>query len=134
MKFKLKRLHGECVDVAADITGEELVGGEQHLSSFFRKYESGGGTGSKELHEIESTVYEKGYILLWSSVLKDCIAFYNMESDLVQVPSGFVAYNTEELWHLFGDEDYRISPNVLRRIHEAKKTGAVIIDVREDQP
>ena len=86
-----------------------------------------------EFQEIERAVFEKGYVLLWSYVLDDCIAFYNPERDLVNIPPAFVAYSTVELWHLFGDEEYSPSRGDLLRIHEAKKTGAEIIDLREDQ-
>ena len=87
-----------------------------------------------ELDEIERVVAQDGYVLLWSAVLEDLIAFYKSQGDRLRIPPGFVAYSTEELWRLFGDEDYDISREALLRIHEAKKTGAEIIDVREDQP
>ena len=133
MKFRLRKLNGERVDADADIAGEELVDRERLLGSLFRKYASQGEASVEELHEIERNVYERGYVLLWSAVLEDCIAFYNLEGDLEHVPPGFVSYSIEELWHLFGNEEDILSRNVLRRIHEAKKTGAEVTGVKEDQ-
>lgn len=97
MKFRLKKLNGECVDAAADNAGEELVNRDRNLSSFFRKYASRGEAGNKELHEIEWDVRSSGYVLLWSDVVEDFIAFYSDRRHLREIPPDFVPYSIEEL-------------------------------------
>ena len=85
------------------------------------------------MEAIERSVFERGYVLFWSSILEDCIAFYHLERDLRHIPQGFVPHSVQELWYLFGEKETFLSRKVLRRIHEAKKTGAVITGVKEDQ-
>ncbi|MFC1944490.1 hypothetical protein ACFLX5_03225 [Chloroflexota bacterium] len=55
-----------------------------------------------ELDEIVTRVEEKGYVLLWSTVLQDLVAFYKTDADLGRIPPGFVPYSDQELWELFG--------------------------------
>jgi hypothetical protein len=76
----------------------------------------------RELAEIVARVYHEGYVLLWSTVLQDLVAFYRDEADKVGIPPGFVAYSLPELTELFGDKK-RTSLDRLRLIHEAKKSG-----------
>ena len=81
-----------------------------------------------ELNEIVRQVQEKGYVCLWSTVLKDNIAFVDdiLEDDLR--PGGFVIYTLDELTKLFPNSS--LSPDDLRRVHIAKKYGGKITDVR----
>ena len=74
-----------------------------------------------ELAEMEWRVCEEGYVLLWSEVLADFIAFYRDEDGREQIPPGFVPYSLEELNRLFGHD--APSSHSLRLIHEAKKCG-----------
>ena len=84
----------------------------------------------EELDEIEASVYQDGYVLLWSNVLEDFIAFYKTEADRAKIPPGFVAYSDQELRDLFGESKATCS---LRIIHEAKKEfGRLIIQHREE--
>ena len=87
-----------------------------------------------DLCEIERRMKSSGYVLLWSDAVKDLVVFYDDKKHLRNIPSDFVPYSSDELWHLFGDEEYSPSRGDLLRIHQAKKTSATIIDVREDQP
>jgi hypothetical protein len=84
----------------------------------------------KELAEIVTRVYSEGYILLWSTVLQDLIAFYKNETFKAKIPAGFVPYRLSELFELFGSKKH-LSVSKLRLIHEAKKQGA---KVESDKP
>ena len=86
----------------------------------------------EELKDIERLVRNKGYVLLSSTVLNDLVTFYRSAEDLAQIPPGFVPYSVAELWHLFGNEGKDLSGNALRLIHEAKKVGAIVTDVKDD--
>lgn len=84
---------------------------------------------NSELKEIERRVEAKGYILLWSNLLCDLVAFYRDAEALEKIPPGFIPYSKAELRELFGKDP----PNEqgLRLIHEAKKHGANITDSPE---
>ncbi len=82
---------------------------------------------SRELEELVETVRSKGYVLLWSSVLQDVIAFHGDETDRSKIPPGFVPYSQSELLELFDDQEPPLSAATLRLIHEAKKRGAYVI-------
>lgn len=76
-----------------------------------------------EYQEIVRKVEEEGVVLIWSRVLKDFIGIYDRESDRSKVPAGFVPYSDKELRALYVDT---ISPGVLKRVHEAKRSGVKI--------
>ena len=80
---------------------------------------------NKELAEIKARVDVEGYVLLWSTVLQDLIAFYRGEADRAKVPPGFVPYSVRELNELFG-KGSKIPKEELVIIHEAKRQGASI--------
>jgi len=81
----------------------------------------------EELVEIEEQVQANGYVLLWSTVLRDMVAFCREDKDRRSVPVGFVIYTVDELATLFGN--HARSPRSLRLIHAAKKyTRGNIID------
>jgi hypothetical protein len=84
-------------------------------------------TSDQELAEILQTVRRRGLILVWSTTLKDLVAFHRPELDLRQIPPGFVPYSTRELTVLFG-QDAALSKEGLRLVHEAKKYGGRVID------
>ena len=89
--------------------------------------ESGGGASSADSTSrdeailIARKVEEQGYVLVWSSVLEDTVAFYNTDEDRVKIPPGFVPYSTDELKELFGEPQSSPNTNALRLIHQAKK-------------
>ena len=74
----------------------------------------------EELEEIVERVHDEGYVLLWSTVLCDLVAFYRDEEDRARIPPGFVPYSRSELKELF-DTDPDLDH--LRLIHEAKKAS-----------
>ncbi len=82
--------------------------------------------------EMETQVLEYGACLLWSDVLQDYVGFYLTEKDRAKVPPGFVPYSDDELRRLFGPEQPDWTPDALRRIHGAKKTGADITNVKTE--
>ena len=57
----------------------------------------------------------------------DFVSFYKTEADRDKIPPGFVSYSDKELCELFGKNS---SPrkHTLRRIHEAKKLGACVVN------
>ncbi len=85
-----------------------------------------------EMTELERRVEEEGYVLLWCEVLRDLVAFHRNDVDPVTIPAAFVPYSDDELQHLFGEDGSEPSPDGLRLIHAAKRTGAVITDSRSD--
>lgn len=75
-----------------------------------------------EAEEIALRVETEGFVLLYSEVLKDLIAF--AQEDFVdKVPPGFVVYSDSELRQLYGGKK-PISDETLKLVHEAKKNGA----------
>lgn len=91
------------------------------------KYPSHDKATNAELADLEAQVNTKGYVLLWSNVLDDSIAFYRTEEDRKMIPPGFVPYSKEELGVLFAEGDKAPSLNGLRLIHEAKRLGGRVI-------
>ena len=85
-----------------------------------------------EMAELVRRVEEEGYVLLWCEVLRDLVAFHRNDVDPATIPAGFVAYSDDELRHLFGEDGAQPSPDGLRLIHAAKRTGAVITANRSD--
>jgi hypothetical protein len=80
-----------------------------------------------ELDDIVRHVREDGYVLLWSNVLEDSVAFIHDDFDPVRLPHGFVPYTLSELSKLFADGS--LSADSLRLIHVAKKHGGKVTDV-----
>jgi hypothetical protein len=70
----------------------------------------------------------KGYVLLWSEVLEDMVAFYKTEADREKIPPGFVPYSDQELRELFGEGKATLSARTLRLIHEAKKRKTEVVE------
>ena len=95
-------------------------------------YPGDGLPGDQELAEIERRVEEEGYVLLWSTVLEDLVAFYKTEADRKRIPPGFVPYSVAEMDELFGEGEEAPSTSALRLIHEAKKCGAHVKESVED--
>ena len=95
------------------------------LKGYHLKYSEPEATDS-ELAEIKARVDVEGYVLLWSTVLQDLVAFYRDEEAKRNIPPGFVPYSVAELTELFG-QGKSCSKDRLRLIHEAKKQGAHII-------
>lgn len=81
-----------------------------------------------ELGDIVRLVRECGYVLLWSNVLEDTVAFVASDIDVKTLPLGFTPYTLDELSLLFADGS--LSEDSLRLIHQAKKHGGTITDVR----
>ena len=85
-----------------------------------------------ELKELVRRVEDEGYVLLWSNVLQDLVAFHCNDVDPVTIPTGFVPYSDNEFRHLFGKDGDQPSLNGLSLIHAAKKTGAIITNSRKE--
>jgi len=86
----------------------------------------------EELKELVRRVEDEGYVLLWCEVLRDLVAFHRDDVDLATIPPGFVPFSDDELRHLFGEDGDQPSPDALRLIHAAKKTGAIITNSRKE--
>ena len=86
-----------------------------------------------EMAELVRRVEEEGYVLLWSNLLDDLVAFHRDDVDPATIPAPFVPYSDDERRHLFGEDGTEPSPDALRIIHAAKRTGAVITDSTEDE-
>ena len=85
-----------------------------------------------EMTELVRRVEEEGCVLLWCEVLRDFVAFHRDDVDPATIPAGFVPYSDDELRHLFGEDGAQPSPDGLRLIHAAKKTGAIITNSRKE--
>ena len=81
----------------------------------------------EELDDIVRHVREDGYVLIWSNVLEDSVAFIHDDFDPVRLPHGFVPYTLSELSKLFADDS--LSADSLRLIHVAKQHGGKVTDV-----
>ena len=100
----------------------------EYLMNRYRQvYPGDDGPGLDELLEIESRLQKDGYVLLWSNVLDDLVAFYETEEDRKKIPPGFEPYSEQELRTLFGLGRGAPSPNSLRFLHKAKKLGCRIV-------
>lgn len=73
---------------------------------------------------------EQGYLLLWSTVLDDAVAFAK-DWARDKIPRGHVVYLESELRKLFSG-NHVLKPDTLRTIHAAKKQGGVITDVENN--
>jgi hypothetical protein len=85
-----------------------------------------------EMTELERRVEEEGYVLLWSNVLEDLVAFHRDDVDPATIPAGFVPYSEEELCYLFPEDEHATSENALRLIHKAKVKGARISGTKKE--
>ena len=81
----------------------------------------------EELDDIVRHVRDDGYVLLWSNVLEDSVAFIEDDFDPARLPHGFVPYTVDELLKLFADTS--LSADSLRLIHVAKQYGGKVTDV-----
>ena len=78
--------------------------------------------------EIVRQFNKNGYVLLWSDVLKDYVAYYSTDEDLKKVPPCFIPYSYEELVQINNNE---LSEHSLRMIHTVKKmTRFDVTDIR----
>ena len=82
-----------------------------------------------ELTELIRQVGEYGYVLLWSVVLRDAVAFVRCNEDVISVPRGFVIYTLDELVWLFNGDP--VNQDSLHLIHKAKQYGGKITDARD---
>ena len=80
-----------------------------------------------EMEDVVRLVREQGYVLLWSSVLEDGVAFIHDDYDPSKLPLAFTPYTLDELCMLFSDNS--LSPDSLRLIHVAKQHGGKVTDV-----
>jgi hypothetical protein len=69
---------------------------------------------------------------MWCEVLRDLVAFHRDDVDPATIPAPFVPYSDDELRHRFGEDGSEPSPDALRLIHAAKKTGAIITNSRKE--
>ena len=79
-----------------------------------------------EMTELLSQVREQGFVLLWSNVLQDTVAFVRDAAMIDRIPNSFTIYNVDELSVLFREP--QPSEADLRRIHQVKKYGGRIVD------
>ena len=86
-----------------------------------------------EMAELVRRVEEEGYVLLWCEVLRDLVAFHRDDVDPATMPAPFVPYSDDEVRHLFREDGDQPSPDALRLIHAAKKTGAIITNSRNER-
>ena len=82
-----------------------------------------------ELTKLVRQITEYGYVLLWSVVLRDAVAFVHCNEDAISVPRGFVIYTLDELVWLFNGDP--VNQDSLHLIHKAKQYGGKIADVRD---
>ena len=75
----------------------------------------------EELAELERRVKDEGFVLCYSQVLNDYVAFCRDEIDVKAIPAGFVPYSDSELRQLFGPDKPDLKS--LSLIHHAKKNG-----------
>ena len=66
--------------------------------------------------------------------MDDFVAFHRDDVHPDKVPVGFVSYSDRELRELFGNDKPDLSLTALRRIHAAKKTGAMVTGSRPNNP
>ena len=85
-----------------------------------------------EMEELARRVEEEGYVLLWSNVLQDLLAFHGNDVDPATIPEGFVPYSEDELLQLYPEREDPASENALRLIHKAKTDGARISGRQEE--
>ena len=97
--------------------------------SRYQQVFSGDGPGDAELAKLMQRVQQEGYVLCWSEVLDDYVAFHRDDVDPSTIPVGFVPYSEGELVQLFREDEPDFSLPALRLIHSAKKTGARVTDV-----
>jgi hypothetical protein len=98
----------------------------------YRQAYAGDTAGDDELWEIELQVHEKGICLCYSHVLKDFIAFCRDDEAAREVPPGFVPWSAAEMNALFEDAQDAVSLSALGLIHEVKKAGGRIVDMRRE--
>ena len=77
--------------------------------------------------ELQKRMDEKGYVLLWSELFQDYVAFYMRDDVLGHIPAKYVTYSDQELKDLFS-EGKSLSQKRLKFIHSIKKVfGPVIL-------
>ena len=126
---KAKALMKEAgIDCAKSVTSAKSLPETKLLAERYRLRYPEGQVSQQELTEIETRVHKEGFVLLWSHVLGDFVAFYSDEEARNEIPPGFVPYSEAELRGLFGEEKQHPSQQTLRLIHETKKLGGYVVD------
>lgn len=128
MAFKLVKTGKSYSDQKAPLPPERGNTGTGSLPEGYRLKYSADQATQEELEEIAARVHGEGYVLLWSTVLQDLIAFYRDEEAKSKIPPGFVPYSEAELEALFSDGKPPLPASTLRLIHEAKKHGGRVIN------
>ncbi len=85
------------------------------------------------IQNLEAEAERTGYVLLWSRVLKDLIAFCRASEDAERVPRGIAAYTVDELAMLFPDSEGSPGIDSLNLIHRVKVLGGGHVRGCEDQ-
>ena len=87
-----------------------------------------------ELEEkLEKHMKEKGYVLLWSELFQDHVAFYRTPEAKEKIPDKYTCYSEQELRDIFSKELF--SAERLRYIHNVKKMfGTVEVVDGDAQP
>ena len=92
-----------------------------------------------ELMELVRAVKRDGYVLLWSNVLNDLVAFHRDDVDRAAIPAEFVPYSDNELRHIYGEDKPDMTEHTIRVLHKAKVLGGKITgsykddEVRDDK-
>jgi hypothetical protein len=94
----------------------------------------GDGPHDNELREMEQRIDCEGYVLCFSPVLDDYVAFHRDDVNPDSILSVFVPYSDRELRELFGDGKPDWSPKDLRSIHAWKKAGATVTGNEPEVP
>lgn len=116
------------IDCAKSVISAKSLPEIKPLAEHYRLKYPEGQVSQQELIEIATRVHGEGFVLLWSHVLGDFVAFYQDEEVRSKIPSGFVPYSEAELWELFGEGKPQPSQQTLKLIHEAKKQGGSVVD------
>ena len=81
--------------------------------------------------EFQKRMDEKGYVLLWSELFQDYVAFYMRDDVLEHIPAKYVTYSDQELKDLFS-EGKSLSQKRLKYIHNIKKVFGPVIFIESD--
>lgn len=78
----------------------------------------------EEANAIENLLAVHGFVLLWSELLEDYIAFFDDDREIEGlIPDRYVRYSRRELEEMASEE---MSDSERRLVHVAKKEGGIV--------